>query len=116
VYSHCQRLAQGCDGHVELSLTSATPGIVSPLYSETYSEIYVGCERRASYILCRTCFDALPRVGSPLCVRCGLPTAFATLVCEECKNVDFDFESAGVSLRALGDGCSRVILLAKSLS
>ena len=54
-----------------------------------YPETCVGCERRASDVLCRTCFDALPRVGSPVCGRCGLPTAFATFVCEGCKNVDF---------------------------
>ncbi|HVD44704.1 MAG TPA: double zinc ribbon domain-containing protein, partial [Rubrobacter sp.] len=64
-----------------------------------YPEICVGCERRASDVLCRTCFDALPRVGSPVCGRCGLPTAFATFVCEECKNVDFGFESARAPLK-----------------
>jgi competence protein ComFC len=32
-------------------------------------------------------------------VRCGLPTAFATFVCEECKNVDFGFESARAPLK-----------------
>ena len=81
-----------------------------------YPQRCVGCERRANDVLCSTCFEALPMVGSPVCGRCGLPTAFATPVCEECKNVDFGFESARVSLRALGDGCSRVILLAESLS
>jgi competence protein ComFC len=41
-----------------------------------YPQLCVGCERRASDVLCRTCFDALPRVGSPVCGRSGLPTAF----------------------------------------
>jgi len=59
-----------------------------------YPQVCVGCERRASDVLCRTCFDALPRVGSHVCGRSGLPTAFATFVCEECKNVDFSFEGA----------------------
>ncbi len=69
-----------------------------------YPESCVGCERRASDVLCRTCFDALPRVGSPVCGRCGLPTAFATFVCEECKNVDFGFESARAPLKYEGVG------------
>jgi ComF family protein len=69
-----------------------------------YPEICVGCERRASDVLCRTCFDALPRVGSPVCGRCGLPTAFATFVCEVCKNVDFGFQSARAPLKYDGVG------------
>ena len=69
-----------------------------------YPEICVGCDRRASDVLCRTCFDALPRVGSLVCGRCGLPTAFATFVCEECKNVDFDFQSARAPLKYDGVG------------
>ena len=69
-----------------------------------YPERCVGCERRSSDVLCRGCFDALPRVGSPVCERCGLPTAFATLVCEECKNVDFGFESARAPLKYDGVG------------
>ena len=55
-------------------------------------------------MLCRTCFDALPIVGRPVCERCGLPTAFETFVCEECKNVDFGFESARAPLRYEGAG------------
>jgi competence protein ComFC len=69
-----------------------------------YPERCVGCERRASDVLCRTCFEALPGVGSPVCGRCGLPTAFATFVCEECKNVDFAFESARAPLKYDGVG------------
>jgi competence protein ComFC len=69
-----------------------------------YPEHCVGCERRASDVLCRTCFDALPHVGSPVCGRCGLPTAFATFVCQECKNVDFSFQSARAPLKYDGVG------------
>lgn len=64
----------------------------------------VGCGRRSSDVLCRACFEALPKVGSPVCQRCGLPTAFATFVCEECKNVDFGFESASAPLKYEGVG------------
>jgi len=59
-----------------------------------YPQRCVGCERRSSGVLCRPCFEALPHVGSPVCGRCGLPTAFAIFVCEECKNVDFGFEGS----------------------
>ena len=55
-------------------------------------------------MLCRACFEALPEVGRPSCARCGLPTAFETFVCEECKNVDFGFESARAPLRYEGAG------------
>jgi len=77
---------------------------LSALADLFYPERCVGCERRASDVLCRTCFDTLPRVGSPVCGRCGLPTAFATFVCEECKNVDFGFQSARAPLKYDGVG------------
>ena len=69
-----------------------------------YPQRCVSCERRSSDVLCRACFEALPRVGHPVCGRCGLPTAFAALVCEECKNVDFGFESAKAALKYEGVG------------
>jgi ComF family protein len=69
-----------------------------------YPQRCVGCERRASDVLCRACFEALPEVGRPSCARCGLPTAFETFLCEECKNVDFGFESARAPLRYEGAG------------
>jgi ComF family protein len=69
-----------------------------------YPERCVGCGRRSSDVLCRACFQALPRVGDPACGRCGLPTAFATPVCGECKNVDFGFESARAPLKYDGVG------------
>ena len=64
----------------------------------------VGCEKRASDLLCRDCFEALPRIGRPTCARCGMPTAFETFVCDECKGVDFGFESARAPLRYEGVG------------
>jgi competence protein ComFC len=69
-----------------------------------YPERCVGCELRASDVLCRACFDALPYVGSTVCGRCGLSTAFATPLCEECKNVDFGFDSARAPLKYDGVG------------
>ena len=77
---------------------------VAALADMFYPERCVGCDRRASDVLCRACFEALPRVGSPVCERCGLPTAFATFVCGACKNVDFGFQSAGAPLRYEGVG------------
>jgi competence protein ComFC len=77
---------------------------VTALADLFYPERCVGCERRASDVLCRNCFETLPMVGNPSCGRCGLPTAFATFVCEECKNVDFGFESARAPLKYQGVG------------
>ena len=74
------------------------------MYSETHPQRCVGCDRRASVPLCRQCFDALPRIGSPTCARCGLPTAFETFVGDECEGVDFGFESARAPLRYTGVG------------
>jgi competence protein ComFC len=69
-----------------------------------YPQHCVGCDRRASDLLCRTCFEALPRIGRPACARCGMPTAFETFVCDECKGVDFAFESARAPLKYAGVG------------
>lgn len=69
-----------------------------------YPQRCVGCRNRASDVLCRVCFEALPWVGEPCCRRCGIPTAFDVYVCEECKGVDFGFESARASLRYEGVG------------
>jgi competence protein ComFC len=77
---------------------------LSALADMFYPERCVGCGRRSSDVLCRGCFEVLPRVGNPVCGRCGLPTAFATFVCEACKNVDFGFESARAPLRYEGVG------------
>jgi competence protein ComFC len=69
-----------------------------------YPQHCVGCNRRASDLLCQTCFEALPRIGRPACARCGMPTAFETSVCDECKGVDFAFESARAPLKYAGVG------------
>jgi ComF family protein len=80
---------------------SVAPSFLCP---ETHTQRCVGCERRASDLLCRDCFEALPRIGRPVCARCGMPTAFETFVCDECKGVDFGFESARAPLRYEGVG------------
>ena len=77
---------------------------LSALADLFYPQRCVGCERRASDLLCRECFEALPRIGSPSCRRCGAPTAFEAFVCEECKGVDFGFESAQAPLMYEGVG------------
>ncbi len=69
-----------------------------------YPERCVGCEKRASDVLCRGCFEALPMVGRPFCARCGMPTAFEAFVCDGCKGTDFAFESARAPLRYEGVG------------
>jgi len=77
---------------------------VAALADLFYPQRCVGCEQRASDVLCGACLEALPEVGNPTCARCGLPTAFETFVCEWCKNVDFGFESARAPLRYEGAG------------
>lgn len=77
---------------------------VSALADLFFPQRCVGCERRASDLLCRNCFEALPHVGRPVCARCGMPTAFETFVCDACKGVDFGFESARAPLRYEGVG------------
>src|SRR5215216_4305526 len=77
---------------------------VSALVDLIYPQRCVGCERRARDLLCRACFEALPKIGRPVCGRCGMPTAFETFVCDECKGVDFGFESARAPLRYEGVG------------
>lgn len=69
-----------------------------------YPQRCVSCRRRASDVLCRDCFEALPWIGTPFCRRCGMPTAFDVFICEECKGVDFGFESARAPLRYEGVG------------
>ncbi len=77
---------------------------VSALADLFFPQRCVGCDRRASDLLCRDCFEALPRVGRPVCARCGTPTAFETFVCDTCKGLDFGFESARAPLRYEGVG------------
>jgi len=69
-----------------------------------YPQRCVGCERRASDVLCRGCFEALPLVGRPFCGRCGAPTAFEVFGCGECRTRDFGFDGARAPLRYEGVG------------
>ena len=85
-------------------LTDSLEPYVSALVDLFYPQRCVGCEKRASDLLCRACFEALPGIGRPFCGRCGMPTAFETFVCEECKGVDFGFESARCPLMYEGVG------------
>ncbi len=85
-------------------LTSSFEPYLVALGDFFYPQRCVGCEGRASDVLCRACFDALPTIGRPVCARCGMPTAFVTFACEECKNVDFGFEGARAALRYEGVG------------
>ncbi|HET7479359.1 MAG TPA: ComF family protein [Rubrobacteraceae bacterium] len=77
---------------------------VSALADLFYPQRCVGCESRASDVLCRACYEALPVIEPPVCRRCGMPTAFETFVCDECKNADYGFESARAPLRYEGVG------------
>jgi predicted amidophosphoribosyltransferase len=44
--------------------------------------------------LCPGCRDALPRLGQPLCERCGAPTAWPVRRCRECGGRRLGFASA----------------------
>jgi len=85
-------------------LTSSLKPYLSALADLFYPQRCVGCDRRASDLLCRTCFEALPRIARPVCARCGMPTAFETFVCDGCKGVDYAFQSARAPLRYEGVG------------
>lgn len=85
-------------------MPEASNNYLSALADLFYPQRCVGCDRRASDVLCRRCFDALPTIGRPVCARCGMPTAFETFACAECKNVDFGFEGARAALRYEGVG------------
>lgn len=69
-----------------------------------YPQWCVGCDGRASDLLCSPCFESLPWTGSPACERCGLPTASETPACGACKFVDFAFTTARAPLRYEGVG------------
>jgi predicted amidophosphoribosyltransferase len=44
--------------------------------------------------LCPACRGALPRLGEPLCARCGAPTAWPVQRCRECAGRRLAFASA----------------------
>lgn len=78
-------------------------------YVEALADLFyprrcVGCSRRASDVLCRPCFEALPEIAPPLCGRCGLPTSFEVYGCDGCRTVDLAFEGARAPLRYEGVG------------
>ena len=69
-----------------------------------YPRRCVACSRRASDVLCRACFEAMPRISPPVCGRCGMQTAFEVYGCEACRNSDFAFDAARAALRYEGVG------------
>ena len=78
-------------------------------YAEALADLFypqrcVGCSRRASDVLCRSCFEALPEITPPLCGRCGLPTAFEVYGCDGCRTVELAFDGARAPLRYEGVG------------
>ena len=58
--------------------------------------------------LCAPCRDALPRLGSPLCDRCGAPTAWPVARCRECSGRRLAFVSARAAV-AYDDGVRRLV-------
>lgn len=78
-------------------------------YVEALADLFyprrcVGCSRRASDVLCRPCFEALPEITPPLCGRCGLPTSFEVYGCDGCRTVELVFDGARAPLRYEGVG------------
>ena len=78
-------------------------------YVEALADLFyprrcVGCSGRASDVLCRPCFEALPEIAPPLCGRCGLPTAFEVYGCDGCRTVNLAFDGARAPLRYEGVG------------
>ena len=78
-------------------------------YAEAFVDLFyprrcVGCSRRASDVLCRSCFEALPSITPPVCGRCGLPTAFEVYGCDGCRTVELAFDGVRAPLRYEGVG------------
>ncbi|WP_273843341.1 ComF family protein [Rubrobacter calidifluminis] len=69
-----------------------------------YPQRCVGCGGRSRDVLCRGCFERLPRISGPVCDRCGAPSAHETPVCERCRGVDYAFERARSALVYEGVG------------
>jgi predicted amidophosphoribosyltransferase len=53
----------------------------------------LGCGRSGA-VLCDACVETLPRIASPLCERCGSPTAWPVRRCAECAGRRLAFETA----------------------
>jgi len=62
----------------------------------------LGCGRHGEQ-LCRSCVERLPRLGPPLCERCGAPTAWPVARCRECAGRRLPFASAKAALVYEGD-------------
>jgi predicted amidophosphoribosyltransferase len=58
--------------------------------------------------LCRACRGALPRLGPPLCDRCGAPTAWPVARCRECAGRRLAFASARAAV-VYDDGVRRLV-------
>jgi predicted amidophosphoribosyltransferase len=58
--------------------------------------------------LCGSCLDGLPRLGSPLCARCGAPTAWPVARCRECAGRRIAFASARAAV-AYDDAVRRIV-------
>ena len=58
--------------------------------------------------LCRPCRDALPRLGPPLCDRCGKPTQWPAARCGECSGRRLAFASARAAV-AYDDRVRRLV-------
>jgi predicted amidophosphoribosyltransferase len=58
--------------------------------------------------LCASCRDALPRLDSPLCDRCGGPTAWPVARCRECSGRRLAFASARAAV-AYDDRVRRLV-------
>lgn len=85
-------------------LIAYTNRILASFLTFLYPQRYVGCGLRASDVLCRWCFEALPFVGYPFCGRWGAPTAFEVHGCGECSTRYFGFEDARSALLYEGVG------------
>ncbi len=70
----------------------------------TYPQYRVGCSRRASDVLCRACFEALPFVGPPSAGGAGRRRPIEVFGCDECRDKDFAFDGSRAPLRYEGVG------------
>lgn len=81
-----------------------TESYLNALIDLFYPQRCVSCGCRARDLLCAGCYESMPRIEPPVCRRCGIPTAFDTPVCEDCKGRDLLFDSARAPLRYEGVG------------
>ena len=58
--------------------------------------------------LCADCLAALPRLGPPLCARCGAPTAWPVARCRECAGRRIAFASARAAV-SYDDAVRRIV-------